>query len=187
MSSKTAGISDEAVRAKTGKNWQEWFALLDSVNASEMSHKEIARYLYEKQDVPGWWAQMVTVGYEQARGLRQKNQSCDGDFQVGCSKTISVPLSALYEAWQDERQRRAWLADPDFTVRKATQDKSMRITWVDGRSSVSVYFYAKGENKSQVVVDHTKLADQEEVEVKRAYWAHNLGQLKQLLESQHAQ
>jgi|GEM_PF-4858550 len=38
---------------------------------------------------------MVAVGYEQARGLRQKNQSAQG-FQVTSSKTVAVPVARLY-------------------------------------------------------------------------------------------
>ena len=39
-----------------------------------MSHKEIAEYLNEKRGVPGWWSQMVTVTYEQERGLRESTK-----------------------------------------------------------------------------------------------------------------
>ena len=61
-------VSDAAVEAKTGKTWQEWFALLDAAGARQMDHKSIAAHLDKKLGVPGWWAQMVTVAYEQARG-----------------------------------------------------------------------------------------------------------------------
>ena len=35
---KTKGprMSDEAVKAKTGKSWKEWFALLDKAGAKKM-------------------------------------------------------------------------------------------------------------------------------------------------------
>src|SRR4030065_2984276 len=67
-------IGDEAVQAKTGKNWQGWFAVLDKAHAKKMNHTEIATYLYEKQKLDSWWAQMVAVTYEQTRGLRQKHE-----------------------------------------------------------------------------------------------------------------
>src|SRR5215469_1117257 len=69
---ETKRSSDEAVKAKTGKVWAEWFKILDKAGAKKMPHKEIALYLYEKQKLPAWWCQMVAVGYEQERGLRQK-------------------------------------------------------------------------------------------------------------------
>jgi len=61
-------VSDAAVQAKTGKTWQEWFAVLDAAGARAMDHKTSAAYLYKQLRLPDWWAQMVTVGYEQARG-----------------------------------------------------------------------------------------------------------------------
>ena len=67
-------VSDATVQAKTGKTWQEWFAVLDATGARAMDHKTIAAYLYQQLRLPGWWAQMVTVAYEQARGRRQKHQ-----------------------------------------------------------------------------------------------------------------
>ena len=67
-------MSDEAVKAKTGKNWKEWFAILDRSGANKMGHQEIVKCLNTKHDIGPWWQQMVTVTYEQARGLREKHQ-----------------------------------------------------------------------------------------------------------------
>jgi len=77
---KVAGIGASAVRKATGKDWQQWFTLLDKAGAAKMPHKDIACLLYQKHKLPGWWAQMVTVGYEQARGMREKHLS-DNRFQ----------------------------------------------------------------------------------------------------------
>ena len=75
-----AAMSDDAVRAKTGRTWKQWVRELDSVDAIAMSHKEIAKHVYDSYDVSGWWAQTVTVGYERIRGLREIGQKCDGSF-----------------------------------------------------------------------------------------------------------
>ncbi len=179
---KVAGISDAAVQARTGKGWAEWFRLLDAAGAAELSHAAIARHLSEACGCPDWWSQMVTVGYEQTRGLRQKHQT-PGGFQASASKTVAVPVSVLYAAWSDSRRRRGWLPDADFTVRKATPDRSLRITWVDGSTSVEVMFYAKGADKSQVTVQHSKLPDADAVARQKAYWAAALGRLKERLEN----
>ena len=86
------GMSDEAVRAKTGKSWSQWFAILDKAKAKDLPHKEITELLRGKHGVPPWWSQMVTVGYEQERGLRVKHQKCDG-FSVSGSKTVAVSVA----------------------------------------------------------------------------------------------
>ncbi|HEV2131312.1 MAG TPA: DUF4287 domain-containing protein [Longimicrobiaceae bacterium] len=46
--------SDEAVRAKTGKVWEEWFRELDATGAAEMSHKEIVAHLAAHYEIGGW-------------------------------------------------------------------------------------------------------------------------------------
>ena len=126
-------LSDAAVQAKTGKNWQEWFAVLDAAGARAMDHQSIAAHLYQQlRPPPGWWAQMVTVGYEQARGRRQKHQKPSG-YEISRSKTFDVPLAKLFAAWQDKRRRDRWLKQAKLVIRKATPNKSLRITWAMAR------------------------------------------------------
>lgn len=67
---RLAGVRTEAVLKATGRAWDEWLRVLDRAGARRMPHQEIAALLARKFAVPGWWCQMVTVGYEQARGLR---------------------------------------------------------------------------------------------------------------------
>ena len=175
-------IGDEAVRAKTGKTWKQWFAILDKAGAGEMAHRDIANYLHQSLDVGPWWCQMVTVEYERERGLRQRHERPDG-YQISRSKTLSVPVRNAYEAWSDARTRARWLKDSAFTVRRASAGKSMRITWVDGKTSVEVSFSAKGAGRSQVVVQHSKLADARLAERMKAYWGKSLDRLQETLEA----
>jgi hypothetical protein len=176
-----AGIRSEAVRAKTGKGWAEWFAILDKAGAAKWPHKEIARFLHE-QDCGDWWSQMVAVGYEQARGLRVKHQTADG-FTAGASKTVAAPLATLFRAWTDARRRAQWLPDAaGVSVRSATANKSVCLLWTDGTSSIVVQFYPKGSAKSQVTIERRKLKSEKEVGQVKAYWAAALEKLKALLE-----
>ena len=72
---KHAGVSDEAVAKATGRDWNGWLAALDRAGASTLAHKEIAALLNGKLGVAsGWWSRMIAVGYEQARGLRDRYQ-----------------------------------------------------------------------------------------------------------------
>src|SRR5215216_5511705 len=175
-----AGISDEAVSKATGYGWEHWFAVLDAFDVRAHGHKAAAHYLATEHRPGDWWSQMITVAYEQARGLRVKNQDCDGNYQASASRTFPVPLDRLFAAWQDDELRRRWLPDA-ITVRKATPTKSMRITWEADGSSVSANFYAKGEGRSQVSVDQTKLADPDAVAAMKALWAAALERLGALL------
>ena len=102
--------SDEAVLRATGKSCDDWFAILDAAGARELAHREIAVYLREQENVSPWWSQEVTVQYERARGLREKHQTLSG-YQVSVSKTIAVPLDALYAACADDKARSSWLGE----------------------------------------------------------------------------
>jgi hypothetical protein len=175
-----AGVSSDTMQAKTGKTWAEWFAILDAAGAQTLLHPQIARYLQEEHTVPDWWCQMVTVGYEQARGLREIHQKTDG-FTANASKTLAVPVSVLYDAWADGNKRVRWLGEADLVMRKATPDKSIRITWDHG-SGVDVGFYAKGEAKSQVAIQHSKLPDAETAARLKAFWSAALDRLKAFVE-----
>jgi hypothetical protein len=177
---RIAGKSDAIIKERTGCNWERWVKALDRAKAHSWTHREIARYVADKYRIPGWWAQTVTVGYERIKGLRAVGQRRDGSFEANKSKTYSVPLERLYQAFHDREMRARWLPDVDLTVRTATRNKSMRITWPD-RSSVDVGFTSKGASKSQVAVQHAKLPDRDAASSMKQYWASRLDELEKAL------
>ena len=178
---RIAGISPSAVKRAPGKEWKDWLRILDRAGARTMDHATIAQWLSKKHPgIGGWWSQMVTVGYEQARGLRVKHQTADG-FKVSASKTVAAPVAKLYETFFEPRLRKKWLDAPGFTIRTATINKSMRVVLPDG-TTVNANFYAKGE-KSQVALEHAKLPDAAAAKERKAYWAENLGRLPKVVGS----
>ena len=178
---RVAGISDEAVRAKTGKTWSEWIAVLDAAGAADMDHPAIAKYLLNELGVSDWWSQMVTVGYEQSRGRRRVHETARG-FQVSRSKTFDVSRARAFRAWSEAGVRRRWLPGRDLEVGKATRNKSIRGTWSADGSDVTVDFVAKGPSKVQVVVQHSRLSDPKRAEQMKEFWSAALVRLKTQLE-----
>jgi hypothetical protein len=178
---KINGIGDEAVRAKTGKTWGQWIATLDKAGARTMEHAEIASLLHDKFGVPGWWTQMVTVGYEQSIGKRVPRQKADG-FAASASKTLNVSAATAFKAFNDPRKRASWLAD-ELTIRKATAPKSLRIICEDGKTHLDVNIYAKGDDKAQVTLQHTKLANAREAARMKKCWGEALRRLQETLAS----
>ena len=173
-------MSDEAVKAKTGKTWSEWCKLLDAAGAKKMTHREIVAHLNQKHGVGPWWQQMVAVTYEQARGLRDRHEKPEG-FEISVSRTIEAPLGKAFKAWTDEKTRKKWLP-VNLTIRKATANKSLRISWEDSKTSVAVAFLAKGAGKSQVVAQHSKLPDAKAAAKMKKFWAQALDRLRAVLE-----
>lgn len=178
------GISSDAVARATGKGWPEWLAIIDAAGGRRMSHKEIVAVISRDHGVSAWWRQMVTVGYEQARGLREKHQKVDG-FSASRSKTVAAPIAALYAAWGDARARARWLGAgaKSLAVRTTTKNKSLRAGWDDGASRVDVTFWAKGPAKSQVSVEHSKLASARDVARMKAFWGEALERMKSAVEA----
>lgn len=110
-----AQIGDEKIRTATGKGPSAWFDLLDQAGADAWTHARIARWLVAEHAMDGWWAQSVTVRYEQARGLRAPGQQADGTFSVSSSKTVAG----------DQRHALA-LAIAAFSAHLGTEPSSVR-------------------------------------------------------------
>ncbi|GAA3777028.1 hypothetical protein [Micromonospora maritima] len=175
-------ISDALLRERTGQDWAGWFDRLDAWGAVDRTHTETARWLVDTHGIPGWWAQTVTVGYEQARGLRAPGQRRGGGFEAGGSRTVAVPVETLFHAFADEAARRRWLPDVEVRVRTATAPKTFRADWAGGPSRIVVGLTSVGPAKSRVALLHEKLADAGEAERLKAYWRERLAALKALLE-----
>lgn len=169
-------VGDAAVRARTGLDWDGWFSWLDSQNARALDHKAIVALLSLKKNLEPWWRQMVTVAYEQARGLRAPQQK-PGGFEISASKVLDLPLQAAFEAFADARKRAAWLTGVPLTVHKSVPNKSVRITWADGQKSVSVNFYSRPGNRAQVAVQHGKLPTAAAAAAMQAFWRVALARL----------
>jgi hypothetical protein len=175
--------SDEEIRRRTGRGWEEWFDVLDDWGAADRTHRETARWLAEQQGLHplAWNVQAVVNSYELTRGLRVVGQHADG-FSISATKTVAVPVERLYDAFVDEAERGRWLPDSRLRERTATKPKSARFDWGDDGGRVLVTFAAKGDGRSTAALQHTRLADAEEAERMKSYWRERVAALKEELE-----
>ena len=176
-----AGMSDAAIREKTGCDWATWVQALDYARAYELSHREIAKLVKERYDTPSWWTQMVTVGYERIKGLRARGQRRSGEFTMNRSRTFGVDVETLYDAWADGRRRRRWMGETGVKVRTATAPKSMRLQLPDG-AIVVVGFWPKGSGKSAVAIEQARLPDRDTADRIKQLWSERLEALREELE-----
>jgi|SRR3989344_3068218 len=189
MPTKTASakrniITDKLVVEKTGKTMEEWFLVIDKKGGLKLNYKDIYALVSSIKGLEtlGQWNQnLLSTSYCWDRGIRKRGEK-EGGFEISVSKTIEVPVSVLYSSWIDEKIRNKWLGKEKIIIRKATENKSARITWSDGKTSLSVDFYSKGEMKSQIVVQHQKILDSKKAEELKIYWNEKLEKLKSLLE-----
>lgn len=120
-------VSDERMLETTGKTRGDWHAVLDAAGASAWDHTTIAKWLVTQHGVDGWWAQGITVGFEQARGLRQPGQKADGTYSASVTKTIRAPKAAVLQAVIETIS--AELGDPTSTN---PDSKYATARWSDG-------------------------------------------------------
>lgn len=172
--------SAQAVISATGHDHDYWYARFDAWQATRHQHKEIVAWLMAEQGVDSWWAQSITVGYEQARGLRAPGSGRNGLFQVSASKTVAVSVDDAFAAFADPKIRRKWLSDADLTERTAQPGRSIRFDY--GSTRVVVGFDAKGPAKCQVSLLQERLPDAESAEKAKAYWRDRVAALKSFLE-----
>jgi hypothetical protein len=161
-----SGVKEAALMKATGRTWAEWVELLDAFGAKDKPHRDIAQHVFEQGNVSGWWSQSVAVGYERIRGLRAIGQRRSGTWEASKSKTIGAPAAVVFEAILTAK----W-----FAVRSSTE-KSIRGVLDDG-TAVQVYIDPKGEAKTTVTVQHTKLAEKADVDRMKAFWTEKLNGL----------
>jgi uncharacterized protein YndB with AHSA1/START domain len=104
-------VSDRAVRAATGRGWDEWVALLDERGAAELSHKQIVALLADGLIESSWWRQSVANGYEKRTGKRVLGQTADTGFQIGVRRTLPIAVDDAWRLLTSAEGVRAWLGD----------------------------------------------------------------------------
>lgn len=105
------GIADEAVKAMAGKSRNRWFAILDRWGALEKGHRETAKLLASKYDLPAWWSQTVTVRHELERGARGKGQR-GKFFELSVTRTVDANRTKTSRTSVDQSEQSVW-----FTTR----------------------------------------------------------------------
>lgn len=119
---KINNVSAEAVQKATGKNWDEWLTIIDKTGGEQLSHKEIVTFLGGNYDISPWWQQMITVGYEFARGRRVTGQTSDAGFQIGAQKTVAVSKEKVWDFLLSKKGLPIWLGKIDNMIfKKGTQ------------------------------------------------------------------
>jgi hypothetical protein len=162
-------ISEQKVKEATGRGWMGWFVILNLMEATSIPHKEVAKRLKEQHGAPSWWAQMIAVEYERARGGRKKNERAGGTYAVNVTKVMPVSLSKLFAAATNAKTRKDWFPPGVFEETSKTKDKYWRGKWKTDRK-LEFGFYAKGDGKAQIALEIGKLPSSVEVERERAAW-----------------
>lgn len=164
-----------SIEKTTGKPWSAWAKELDAAGARDLSHPEIAELARQRleglTDNVGWWAQGITVAYEQHIGRRVPGQLANGLFEVSVSKTVASVREELFPAtvsWFESQKK----LNKQTPAKPRSSETPKRSTWrcdfKDG-SKFSATVEGAGE-KSKLVLAHTAIPTQEEATAWKDFW-----------------
>jgi hypothetical protein len=176
---RTRATSTSKFKEQTGRSWEDWRDWLDGINASEMTHGEIAQRVLDRGGISGWWSQSVTVAYEQHIGRRVPGQVAEGQFATSASKTVDGNLDDVLARFTDHMASLTELAGVRITRGPETSSSHKWRYWRCGLADggvVSVTMYQKSPGKVAVGVKHDKIDSADRIEVWRDFW-------KQILKS----
>lgn len=173
----TKPVNIPAIEEVTKTTWTEWVTFLDGIGAKGLPHKDIAERVYTKLESMGeqggWWAQAVTVAYEQHIGRRQPGQRSDGSFEVSVSKVVSGSLDDAMKIWQKVVAGKTEFNKVKIVGEPTTTQTDKRRHWAcnlaDG-TRLNADAYPKSPGKVSLVIVHTKLNDAKASETWRTYW-----------------
>lgn len=198
-----AAISEESVYRKTGKRWAEWFQILDAWGALEKGHTLTARYLAEEWQVSPWWAQSVTIRYEQERGARAPGQRSGGKFAVSVQRTARANLEQAYGAWIEPAALSRWFTRsaqtgvrPGGSYTTADGDRGkylllerphrLRFTWDNPGQSpgtqVEVTFTPRPDGRVTIRLEHSGIEDEAGFLELKKRWSGAMDALKAYLQ-----
>ena len=167
----------QAIERATSRTWDDWQRFMDGIDAKSLNHHEIATKVLElldgKIDSPAWWAQSVTVAYEQHIGRRIPGQRPDGTFQTSVSKSTRLDMQQLMDKWvnfaaTDEAVLAVTAADPRVS------GTERRITWRtkarDG-SDIRVTSEPKKDGTASIIAVQMGLQSKELNNEAKSQWA----------------
>ena len=179
---KLAGMSDATIKAKTGCTWKGWVDALDYARRTPGRTGRSPSYVHEKFEIPGWWAQAVTVGYERIRGLREIGQRRGGSYEASKSRTFAVPVATLFDAFAVPR-RAGQVAGRRQALGAQGDARQVGAHHLGGGDVGRDVAHRQGSRQeASASVQHRKLPDKEATVRMKAYWTERLGALGDLLE-----
>src|SRR5688500_11222457 len=194
-------LADETAKAATGRTLAEWYDYLDQWGAKEEGRRETGVHLYHDLKLDTWWQSTITVEYENARGIREKDGRLKG-YNICVTKTINAPVEKVYAAWTSGAELDRWFgvgnkaqvceggrfenADGNRgEFKRVRENKDIRILWEDPcctpGSVADISVSPKGE-KTYLLVNHDRSQTRAEADGRREAWGEALDRLKAVVE-----
>ncbi|HEX8227082.1 MAG TPA: hypothetical protein VF572_04415 [Candidatus Saccharimonadales bacterium] len=177
----TQAANIPAIERATHKSWDEWVAFLEGIDGRNLSHREIAEKVDEILEEilynSGWWAQSVTVAYEQHIGRRVPGQNSAGEYEVSVTRTLEGSMQDAMDTWLSLIEHKADFDGIPCAGEPTQTATEHRMHWacnLDDGSRLNADTSPKSDGKVLLAVTHTKLEDQLAIERWREYWKSEL-------------
>lgn len=181
----TKPINIASIEKATNKSWEEWVKELDDNGARELSHTDLARKLCDelggKVESHGWWAQGITVAYEQHIGKRVPGQLSNGLFELAVSKTVAARRDNFFPKivkWFDSRKELNGNQLMNPRCSETPRRSNWRCNFADGSKFAATV--EEGGEKSKLVLSHTALPSKQEADDWKAFWKNIADKLAKL-------
>lgn len=169
----------ESIEKGTGRKWDDWAELLETAGARDMTHTEIAEFVRNEYGVDGWWAQGITVAYEQHIGRRVPGQVADGTFEVASSRTLGGMKADIMSQFADMFDEVTELNDVKVESNR-TSGTDIRLYWkanlADGSRTI-VAAEDKPGAKTLLTATQVKVESAEKAQSWKDYWKDQLAAL----------
>lgn len=164
--------SDAALVEATGKTHDEWADIIDARWGDDFDHAAVARHLEEEFDeINGWWAQTITVGYERITGRRLPYQRADGTFSCSKSRTVAVEPEIVRKLLLSDEHRADLFPGQATELRSKPTTKALRIA-IGPKDAVAIFGIDDlGDGRSKISVQHERLPTYESVDEWKFYWS----------------
>ena len=171
----TKPINTDAIEIVTGRPWVAWIEYIDDNDGREMPHAKLSKFiagsLANEVDNPEWWAQSITVAYEQHIGRRIPGQLANGLFELAISKSIAKPRSVLFgeiTKWFDTKSELNGQSPLKPRSTETPKRSNWRCSFLD-KSTFAATVEDSG-SKSKLVLSHTNVPTLHEAEEWKQYW-----------------
>lgn len=174
----TKPMNAAAYARATGREWDQWIADLDVAGARDLPHADIVALVQPQLEGlelnnMGWWAQGLTIAYEQHIGRRIPGQRSDGTFASSISKTFAGTMDDALAAWTALVGGRTSFLDLDIVGEPSTSATEKWRYWrcnLGDGSRVNVTANEARPGKSRLAVEHSQLTSPEAAADSKDYW-----------------
>ena len=171
----TKPINISSIEKATSKSWQQWVKELDESGARKLSHADLARKMHDelkgKVENHGWWAQGITVAFEQHIGRRVPGQLANGLFELAVSKTVASSRTNLFARLVEWFESQNELNGHKLLKTRSSETpnrSNWRCDFNDGSKFAATV--EGNDQKAKLVLSHTAVPSKQQADTWKIFW-----------------